>query len=89
MGESVRARIKQYTKAELASMSGQDIEKHVAHIMQAVKQEKAAGRTKDLGYLYKALPGKWKTDEMKRRILPFDMKDYKKKVPPPKKIGQK
>mgnify|MGYP000339046227 CR=1 FL=1 len=78
---SVRKTIKQLTKSQLSGMSDNEVRRHVREILAAVDEEKAAGRTKDLVYLYKALPGDRKTDEMKKRILPFDMNDYKKKKP--------
>ena len=89
MAGSVRARVKQLTKAQLSAMTKAQVEAHVAAVLAAVEEEKAAGRTKDLAYLYKALPGDRKSPEMKKRILPFDMDDYKKKVGPGAKKARK
>lgn len=85
MVESVRTRVKQLTKTQISAMSDADVDALQAKILSIVEEEKKAGRTKDLAYLYKALPGDRKTDEMKKRILPFNMNDYKKSVPKPKK----
>ena len=85
MGESIRARVEDFTKAQYAKMSKRQVDNHVRKIREAAREEKAAGRTQHLSYLYKALPGHLKTDEMKREILPFDMKDFRKSVPKAKK----
>ena len=76
---SVRQKVKQYTKAQFEAMSESQKKKHVADVLREVEAAKALGRTKDLTYLYKALPGDMKTQEMKKRILPFDFSNYKKK----------
>lgn len=77
---SVRSRIKQFTKAQFAAMSAAEVERHVASVLREASAAKKRGDTRDLTYLYKALPGDRKTPEMKRRILPFDLSTYKKKA---------
>lgn len=74
---SVRQRVKQHTKAQFAAMTKTEVDKHVANVL---KEAKTAD-TKDLTYLYKALPGDRKTPEMKSKLLPFEFSKYKKTLP--------
>lgn len=77
---SVRTRIKSHTKAQLAAMTQGEVDRHVQDILKEVETIK-----RDLTYLYKALPGDRKTDEMKAFILPFEFSRYKKAPPKTKK----
>ena len=74
-----------YTKAEFAAMSKRAVDEHVADILREAAAAKARGDTGRLTYIYKALPGDRKTKEMKARILPFDLTEYKKKVKVPRR----
>ena len=76
---SVRKRIPTYTKAQFAAMPKRAVDAHVAAVLREAAAAKARGDRRSLTYLYKALPGDRKTKEMKAKILPFDLSDYKKK----------
>lgn len=78
---SVRSRVPQYTRVQFAAMTDAEVRRHVADVMREVRAAKARGDTRSLTYLYKALPGSMKTQEMKRRILPFEFDAYKKRAP--------